>query len=229
MPVFGARSDAFGRRNPPVPPCKGHKSPMPHMDQSKDLSDDDLMRRAGGGDQAAYSRLVERHLWRAGKLAARVVGNKADAEDIVQEAFLRVWLKAPEWQPEAAGGARFSTWFYRVLMNLSIDRTRRPINAPLEAAGEIADPKPDGFAIIASNETSRRVAAAVATLPERQRAALALCHYEGMSNTEAAVILDLSVGAVESLLVRARRNLRESLVDLVAAGDGAAQIKGKGA
>lgn len=179
-----------------------------------DRSDDDLMRLAGSGDHTAFASLVERHMRRAGALAARVVGNKAEAEDIVQEAFLRVWLKAAEWQPEAEGGARFSTWFYRVLMNLCIDRTRRVTPAPLEAAGEIADAKPDGFDNVAAGETQRRVAAAVADLPNRQRAALTLCHYEGMSNIEAAAILDLSVGAVESLLVRARRNLRESLADL---------------
>lgn len=179
-----------------------------------DRSDDDLMRLAGSGDHAAFASLVERHMRRAGALAARVVGNKAEAEDIVQEAFLRVWLKAAEWQPEAEGGARFSTWFYRVLMNLCIDRTRRVTPAPLEAAGEIADAKPDGFDNVAAGETQRRVAAAVADLPDRQRAALTLCHYEGMSNIEAAAILDLSVGAVESLLVRARRNLRDSLADL---------------
>jgi len=179
-----------------------------------DRSDDDLMRLAGGGDHAAFARLVERHLGRAGKLAARVVGARGEAEDVVQEAFLRAWLKAPEWRPAATGGAQFSTWFYRVLMNLCIDRTRRATPMPLEAAGEVADAKPDGFAVLSSSETQRRVAAAVAQLPERQRAALALCHYEELSNIEAAAILDLSVGAVESLLVRARRHLRESLADL---------------
>jgi RNA polymerase sigma-70 factor (ECF subfamily) len=180
-----------------------------------DRSDDELLRLSGDGDQAAFASLVGRHLGRAGKLAARVTGNRADAEDAVQEAFLRVWLKAPDWRPEASGGAKFSTWFYRVLMNLCIDRTRRIQPGPLDAAGEIVDPHPDSFDILASNETTRRVAAAVAKLPDRQRAALALCHYEGMSNTEAAAVLDLSVGAVESLLVRARRNLRGALAEFV--------------
>ena len=178
-------------------------------------SDDELMRLSGAGDHAAFARLVERHLVKAGKLAARVVGSKAEGEDVVQEAFLRVWLKAPEWQPEAAGGARFSTWFYRVLMNLCIDRTRKPKTAQIEAAGEIADSKPDGLDILTANETSRRVQAAIANLPDRQRVALTLCHFEGVSNIEAAEILEISVGAIESLLVRARRTLRENLADLV--------------
>lgn len=172
------------------------------------------MRLSGAGDEKAFACLVARHLTRAGKIAQRVVGSRAEAEDMVQEAFLRVWLKASEWKPEATGGAKFSTWFYRVLMNLCIDRTRRIKPAPLEAAGEPVDPKPDGFDHVAARETSARVRAAIGDLPERQRAALALCHYEGMSNIEAAAVLDLTVGAVESLLVRARRSLRESLADL---------------
>ena len=185
-----------------------------------DLSDDELMRLSGAGDERAFAALVSRHLGRAGKIAQRVVGSRAEAEDMVQEAFLRVWMKSSDWQPEASGGAKFSTWFYRVLMNLCIDKTRRVKPAPLEAAGDPVDPKPDGFDHVAANETAARVKTAVAGLPERQRAALALCHYEGMSNIEAAAILDLTVGAVESLLVRARRNLRESLADLNAGDSG---------
>ena len=172
------------------------------------------MRLSGAGDEKAFASLVARHLGRAGNIARRVVGSRAEAEDMVQEAFLRVWLKAGAWRPEADGGAKFSTWFYRVLMNLCIDRTRRVTPAPLEAAGDPADDKPDGFDAVASAETTARVRAAVDELPERQRAALALCHYEGMSNIEAAAVLDLTVGAVESLLVRARRHLREQLADL---------------
>ena len=185
-----------------------------------DRSDDELMRLAGGGDHAAFSALVARHLRRAGSVAGRVMGSRAEAEDVVQEAFLRAWLKAPDWQPAETGGAKFSTWFYRVVMNLCIDRKRKPGTAPLEAAGEIPDPGADGFAHVAAGETRQRVAAALEQLPERQRAALTLCHYEGMSNIEAAEILDLSVGAVESLLVRARRNLRGALSDLMTRNGG---------
>lgn len=179
-----------------------------------DLPDDELMRLSGAGDEKAFACLLGRHLDRAGKIARRVVGSRAEAEDMVQEAFLRVWQKAAGWKPESAGGAKFTTWFYRVLMNLCIDRTRRVRPGPLEAAGDPPDERPDGFDAVAANETAARVKAAVDGLPERQRAALALCHYEGMSNIEAAAVLDLTVGAVESLLVRARRNLRAALADL---------------
>jgi RNA polymerase sigma-70 factor (ECF subfamily) len=132
---------------------------------------------------------------------------------------LRVWVKAPGWRPGAdipdeTGSfrpARFSTWLYRVVVNLSIDRKRRPGHAPLELAGETPDPAERADDLLARTELTARVAAAVSDLPERQRAALALCFYEGLSNREAAEILSLTPGAVESLLVRARRTLRLSL------------------
>src|SRR5262245_48159942 len=178
-------------------------------------SDDELMRLAGGGDRAAFSRLVAAHMRKATAIASRITRNAGDAEELVQEAFLKVWLKAPEWQTrEEGGGAAFSTWFYRVLVNLCIDRVRKPKNAPLEEASEVVDPTPDAFDNTSAGETGKRVAAAIETLPERQRAALVLCHYEGLSNIEAAEVLEISVGALESLLVRARRTLRDALIDL---------------
>ena len=185
----------------------------------RDADDDALMRLAGTGDRAAFSRLVQRHLTRASRLAVRMVGNVADAEEIVQEAFLRAWLKAPEWRSRAeiaAAGAAFFTWLARVIVNFCLDRRRRKQPAPLEAAGDVADPAPSAYEAMATRETSARVAAAVAALPDRQRAALVMCHYEGMSNGDAAAALGLSVGAVESLLVRARRTLRGSLAEVAA-------------
>ncbi len=181
----------------------------------RDGSDDDLMRRAGRGDRTAYSRLVERHLPRAVAVATRIAGNRGDAEEIVQEAFLRTWLKAPEWRDEnAPGGARFTTWFTRVVVNLCIDRRRKPIMSSLDLAAELPSPEIGGFEAVAQDETRTRVLTALSTLPERQRAALTLCHWDGMSNIEASAVLGISVGALESLLVRARRTLRETLADL---------------
>jgi RNA polymerase sigma-70 factor (ECF subfamily) len=205
----------------------------------QDQSDDALMRRAGGGDKGAFALLVQRHLGRATALAQRIAGNRSDAEEIVQEAFLRCWQKAPEWRPandrDMPGGdgagedgaqengageigaqarAQFGTWLYRVLVNLCLDRRRRPQPLGIEAADEVADSRADGFDATAQEETSRRVQKAMAGLPERQRAALALCYFEGMGNIEAAAALDVSIGALESLLVRARRAMREALQDL---------------
>jgi RNA polymerase sigma-70 factor (ECF subfamily) len=194
----------------------------------QDESDDALMRRAGSGDKAAFAVLVRRHLARATAVAQRIVANRSDAEEIVQETFLRCWQKAPEWLPandrgdpawgDAGGRAQIGTWLYRVLVNLCLDRRRRPRPVEIEAAAEIADDRANGFDIRAASETSRRVAAAMAALPDRQRAALALCYFEGLGNIEAAAALEISVGALESLLVRGRRALKESLADLSPAG-----------
>jgi RNA polymerase sigma-70 factor, ECF subfamily len=193
----------------------------------QDEPDDALMARAGRGDKAAFAVLVRRHLPRATAVAQRIVGNRSDAEEVVQEAFLRCWQKAPDWQPAsglpgekpATARAQFATWLYRVLTNLCLDRRRRPQPVELEAAGEIADTRDDGFAETARGEIGRRVEGAMAKLPERQRAALALCYYEGLGNIEAAAALDISIGALESLLVRARRTLRETLGDLAGNGE----------
>jgi RNA polymerase sigma-70 factor, ECF subfamily len=186
----------------------------------RDTSDDELMRAAGAGDRAAFGRIVARHLSRMTAIAFRITGSRGDAEEIVQEAFLRAWLKSPTWLDRAqrAGGAAFTTWLGRVVVNLCLDRKRRAAPLPIEAAADVADPSPDAFTATAGAEIAARVAAAVGTLPERQRAAIVLCHYEGVSNIEAAEMLDVSVGALESLLVRARKTLRAALTDLAPEG-----------
>ena len=174
------------------------------------------MIRVAAGDRQAFTELVGRHVPCALSIARRITGNRSEAEDVVQEAFLRVWVKASDWRPRRSpgGGALFTTWFRRVLVNLCIDRLRRPTNLPLDAATEVADGALPADAALTRSETERRVADAVARLPVRQRAALTLCHFEGLSNIEAAEALSLTVGAVESLLVRARQNLRDLLADL---------------
>lgn len=185
---------------------------MPGQDAPQDKnSDDALMRRAGQGDAAAFTLLVSAHARRTAGLAARFMGGRAEAEEIVQEAFTRLWLKAPDWQPD---GAQVSTWLHRVVVNLCIDRKRRPRAETLDSAVEIEDPAPHGDALVLAAQRRQRVRAAVDLLPERQRSALMLCHFEEMSNVEAAEILEIGVGALESLLVRARRALRDSLQDL---------------
>lgn len=172
------------------------------------LSDEALMEQVGEGDHDAFRLLVDRHLGRAVALADRIVRNRSEAEEIAQEAFLRVWINAARWRPE---GALFRTWFTRVLVNLCIDRKRKPQMAPLEAAGDPPDERADAFDGVAARQQAERLQAAMAELPERQRAALALCYWEGLSNIEAAKALAVTVGALESLLVRGRRALRDKL------------------
>ena len=176
-----------------------------------DDSDEALMARVARGDERAFRELASRHLPPMLGLARRILGNAADAEDVVQEAMLRVWTYAPRWRPLAL----FRTWLTRVVVNLCIDRKRRAPWVELEAAGEIIDPAPHAGAKAERNERDRMVAAGIAQLPARQRAAIMLTYGDGMSNSQVAEILDTSVSAVETLLVRGKQNLRRTLGRLI--------------
>ena len=170
-------------------------------------SDHDLMARTAQGDGRAFRTLAERHAGHALRLARRILGNEALAEDVVQDALLRVWTNAPRWRPEAA----FRTWLYRVVVNLCLNSKRRSPELPLDAAEQVADPGLAADSQLEARERDRRVAAAIGALPERQRAAIVLSYQEGLSNAEVAAVLDTSVSGVETLLVRAKRTLRAAL------------------
>jgi RNA polymerase sigma-70 factor, ECF subfamily len=167
-------------------------------------SDHDLMARTAQGDGRAFQTLAERHAGRALRLARRIVGNDALAEDIVQDALLRVWTNAPRWRPEA----EFRTWLYRVVVNLCLNAKRRTPDLPLDAAADVAGTAPAADAQRETRERDRQLADAIEALPARQRAAIVLTYQEGLSNAEAAAMLDTSVSGVETLLVRAKRALR---------------------
>jgi RNA polymerase sigma-70 factor (ECF subfamily) len=177
-----------------------------------DDSDEALMARVARGDEPAYRALTRRHLPAMLGLARRVLGNAADAEDVAQEAMLRVWTHAPRWQPLAA----FRTWLTRVVVNLCLDRKRRRPWVTLETAGEIVDPAPDATEKAEQSERERMLAAAIAELPVRQRTAIILTYSEGMTNAQVAEILDTSVSAVETLLIRGKQNLRARLSQKIA-------------
>lgn len=178
------------------------------------------MSRVARGDAQAYRALVERHAGRCMALARRLGAGAADAEDLVQEGFLRVWRHAPRWRSE---GARFTTWLYRVMVNLHRDRLRRA--PPASGEGDaglatLADPAPGPAAALRREALARAVQTALSELPERQREVIALCHYQGLTNAEAARVLSVGVGAVESLLVRARRTLRVRLAPWLGGEEG---------
>lgn len=170
--------------------------------------DDRLLHSIAAGDRSAFARLRERHLNRVFSLAMRVTGSRADAEDAAQEAFSRAWRKAESWQP---GTAKFSTWLYRVTMNLCIDARRKPRAEQLDPDLPISDPGPGAEAQLLAAEREVQVRAAMAALPERQREAMALCYTLGLSNADAAETMEISVKAYESLLVRAKRDIRARL------------------
>lgn len=192
----------------------------------QDPSDEALMLRVGEGDGAACRLLVDRHLAPVLAFSRRLLGNQADAEDVAQEVFLRVWAKARDWTP---GAARLSTWLHQVALNLCRDRLRRRRpSTPLEEAPETADPAPGAVDRIQADQVGQRVNRALDGLPARQREAIVLCHYQGLSNIEAAGLLGISVEALESLLSRGRRALRKALAaeagDLLSgAGSGGAE------
>ncbi|HXM31599.1 MAG TPA: sigma-70 family RNA polymerase sigma factor [Xanthobacteraceae bacterium] len=176
-----------------------------------EASDEELMLRIAKGDERAFRMLAPRYAARAISLARGIVGNEADAEEIVQDAFLRVWVNAPRWRPQAA----FRTWFYRIVFNLSLNRRRRAPFLPLEAAGDPSDPAAGASERIERSENDQMVRAAIAALPGRQRAAIMLTYDEELTNAEAATVLGTSIAGIESLLVRAKRTLRENLGPLL--------------
>jgi RNA polymerase sigma-70 factor (ECF subfamily) len=169
-------------------------------------ADHDLMARAAKGDERAFRTLAERHAVAALRLARRILGNEAAAEDIVQDAFLRVWINAPRWRPEAA----FRTWLYRIVVNLCLNARRRTADLPIDAAEQAVDPTLAPDEQLERRERDRHLAIAVDALPQRQRAAIVLTYQEGLGNAEVAEVLDTSVSGIETLLVRARRTLRSA-------------------
>lgn len=170
--------------------------------------DAELVARVGERDPAAVRTLVARKLPRLLALATRLLGDRMEAEDVAQEAFVRVWKQAPGWR---TGEAKFDTWLHRVALNLCYDRLRGHREEPVEVMPETPDPGPTPDARLESRARDARVRAALAALPARQREALVLNYYQELSNLEAAALMGISVDALESLLARARRGLRAQL------------------
>jgi RNA polymerase sigma-70 factor (ECF subfamily) len=168
-----------------------------------------------GGDASAYRALSERYLGRILRYSTRLLADPAEADDVAQETFLRLWKHADRWQPKA----KPSTWLYRVAHNLCVDRlrVRRAGDADALERHSVGD-RPSS--LLARKQLAAEVQAALEALPERQRAAIVLSHYEGLSNPEAADVLGVGVEAVESLLSRGRRALKQRLQPLHARSEG---------
>lgn len=171
--------------------------------------DAELVRRIGEGDARAADMFVRRHLPRMTALGRRMLSNAAEAEDVAQEVFLRVWKIAPQWRE---GEAKVETWMHRVALNLCYDRLRRrrEVGDP-EAGVASIDPAQSAPDAILARQRATAVRTALDALPERQRAAIVLCHFQELSNIDAARALEISVEALESLLSRGRRALKAAL------------------
>lgn len=179
---------------------------------SDEESDEALVARAGRGDRSAASVLIARHSAKVLTLCGRILFDRASAEDAAQETFLKLWEHAGRWR---AGGARLDTWLYRVATNACLDRLRNGRReAPEEDGGDLIDGDPSADERIAAEQRRRAVENALAALPERQRIAVTLCHYQELSNIEAAEAMEISVEAVESLLSRGRKSLKEALLGM---------------
>ncbi len=200
--VTGVSEDALGEA---VPRALSGAAP-----QEASLSDDALLVLYANGDSRAAAELMQRLAPRSFGVAMRVLGNAAEAEDVTQEAMMRLWRMAPDWEP---GQAKVSTWLYRVVMNLCIDlkRRQRGGHIDLDAIPEPPDPArsaPEHLQELARQDALQQ---ALMQLPERQRQAVVLRHIEELTNPEISGIMEISVEAVESLTARGKRTLAKIL------------------
>lgn len=168
-------------------------------------SDSALLVAFANGDADAARLLSDRLLPRVLGQATRMLADRGEAEDVAQEALLRLWRIAPDWRQ---GEAQVSTWLYRVTANLCTDRLRkRRGDVGLDQIAEPSDPVPSVTAQMQTRSRQMALADALATLPERQAQAVALRHLEGLTNPEIAEIMDITVTSVESLTARGKRAL----------------------
>jgi RNA polymerase sigma-70 factor, ECF subfamily len=176
-----------------------------------------LMAEIAAGRETALARLMGLFGRDIAVFAARYLGNRADGDEIAQETFLRVWRMAGRYDPARA---RVATWLYRIAANLCIDRHRRNRfwrifgrESAEDWAEVLADPAPDATMVVAGRQRLARVRVGIAALPDRQRMAIMLCAVAGLETPAIAEAMGTSAGAVEQLLVRARRQLRRDVGD----------------
>ena len=163
------------------------------------------------GDDGAARKLAQRITPLVLTLAVRMLGNVDEAEDIAQEAMMRLWRMAPNWR---LGEARLTTWIYQVGINLCTDRLRRRrATVDVDSLADLADTAPAAPQRMLADARHRALADALALLPARQAAAVSLRHFEGLSNPEIAEIMGVGVEAVESLVARGKRALSSMLAD----------------
>lgn len=187
-----------------VPKGYGKRTMTMPFDAFADVSDDALLVLFANGDPDAARALNVRLTPRAFGQALRMLGDRAEAEDVAQEAMLRLWKLAPDWRQ---GEAKVTTWLYRVVANLCTDRLRKQRGVDLDAVPEPEDEREDAAGVMQQQARLDALHGALAQLPDRQRQAVVLRHIEGLPNPEIAEIMEISTEAVESLTARGKRAL----------------------
>lgn len=170
-----------------------------------DVTDEVLLQAIQEGDGAAFAVLVRRHSHKFFGLAYRILRQREAAEDVVQEAFLKLWRDPFAW--DASRQARFTTWFYRVVVNRCLD-SRRQAPELADAIPERIDESANAEEKLMQKESDAQLAHAIEKMPPRQRAVLQLVYYDGLPQSEAASIMGMKQKAFESLVFRARQTLR---------------------
>lgn len=187
---------------------KSGSGPIPRSGAEEEGDETELLARVAAGEEEAFRGLVDRHLTSVLAIARRMLRDDAEAEDVAQETMLRLWRNAAGLE---LGPHGVRPWLRRVASNLCIDRVRARRNTlVVEEVPEESEPAGQ-VRHMAERELGARVDAAMQALPERQRLAITLFHYEGMSQVEVGEVLGVSDEAVESLLARARRSLKAAL------------------
>ena len=180
------------------------------------LDDESLIRQIQEGSHEAFATLVDRHSNRFYRMAYRLVSSKDDAEDIVQEAFLKLWDRPNLWKPDK--GAKFTTWFYRVVINLCFDHRKKNKLISLPEDIEFSDENPGPDVLYDLHQKQALLERFIHELPERQQIAVNLCFYEGLSNNEAAQIIGVKVKALQSLVMRAKTTLKYNVKQYLGGG-----------
>ena len=171
--------------------------------------DNELLSLIQNGSSQAFSTLVERHSQRFYRLAYRYLQSREAAEDVVQEAFIKLWQSPALWQPEK--NSKFTTWFYRIVVNLCLDLRKRKTPGPLDDGTPLIDEREPMDETMIRAQEQKMLEKEIAALPERQRMALNLCFDEGLTNQEAAEIMGINLKALQSLIMRAKTTLKARL------------------
>jgi len=180
----------------------------------QDFSDNELLAYLQQGDHQAFSILVDRHAKKFYRLAFRFLNSCEPSQDVVQDAFLALWEHPERWNPNR--NTRFTTWFYRIIVNRSLDLLKKKGGSAQEETPhkdlEVAqyDSSPQESQLL-DGERHHQLTTAIALLPKNQQIAINLCFFEDMSNKEAAEIMEINLKALQSLIMRAKSNIRKQL------------------